>query len=115
MQTVEEVIEWLSDYIGHIYDRPEMYVETLGELDAVLFTVHTVWGNIVGRYHQMFSANAELCENSEFGSAQGSEEFRTVITNAVAYAKVVDHWRKVDERLGIQFVAKPLQSGAMEK
>jgi hypothetical protein len=111
MQTVEEVLDWLSDHIGHIYSRPEMYAETLCELDAVLFTVHTVWGNIAGRYPQMVFANADLCENSDFGGARGFADFRTVIpvTESAAYARVVDHWRKVDEGLGVQFVAKPLQ------
>jgi hypothetical protein len=51
--TIREAVEnpsaFLMKMIGSLYDRPQMYVRRLGELNALLYFTHFLWANVAGQ------------------------------------------------------------------
>jgi hypothetical protein len=102
MKTAEEILRWLTDTIGHIYERPEMYACTLRELDHTLYSYHFLLGFITEQ-GDIMGALADLCKGKYRSAISNDHEGSRVIERPqlVDFKLVLDHWQKVDAQVGL--------------
>ena len=62
MKSPEATSAFVHDLIVWIYDRPEMYGRTVGEVDTLLYYLHCVWAEITEKTGQFNDIRANEME-----------------------------------------------------
>ncbi len=93
--------------IGTLYKSPQMYVRRLGELDALLYFTHFLWAHIGGQREHYLRMGGW-----SFHELEGYDELKQLVksdlsehSQALEFAPIVNFWRQVDARIGIDPVA----------
>lgn len=108
MKSAQEIVNYLAQMIGYVYERPLMYGENAGGVDLLLWSHHTTWAFIVGRQNDLRQVMDEILEREECGSANFSTRYARNHPSAAdseVTAYVVSQWSEISRRLGILAVA----------
>jgi hypothetical protein len=103
----------LQSMLVWIRERPQNYCPTIGEVDSVLYFLHSTWAKFTDRDEELKTAiqanlrDDELLDGTrrvKFISTRGDnvEEIRN---NLRELEPIQNFWRRVDEALGIREVA----------
>jgi hypothetical protein len=102
----KEPAAFLLMMIGTLYNRPQMYVRRLGELNSLLYFTHVLWANIASQ-----TTNYILMGGWSFTKLAGYDQLEellesdvTLYSDAKDFAPVVNFWRSVDAHIGISAV-----------
>jgi hypothetical protein len=90
---------FLLGMIGTLYDRPQGYAQTIGELNSLLWFAHLLWSGVAGRRSDFVDVRSR---NYDEEFARQCEELRLLpISDKQALAVIVDLWRRIDSEVGI--------------
>lgn len=104
MKTTEQVIDFLTSKIGHVYARPLMYGGTAEGVDNILHVYHELWADIMERRDDYDSIRYRVYSEQECGSAGFATRYQlnhSISTQTEIAKYVVDQWKKVSELLGV--------------
>ncbi len=98
MKTTDQVIEFITSRIGHIYARPLMYGGTAEGVDNILHLYHELWADIVERKENYDNIRQQIYKEQECGSAGFARRYQsnhsnTPETETAIY--VVEQWKKI--------------------
>ena len=97
-------LAFVQGMLGCLYCNPRGYVQTVGELNALLWFVHHLWAGIADREAEFLDVRCNLY-NQEF--ADEVECMRSQpISDLEACRTVAGLWKQIDSALGLH--AAPL-------
>lgn len=104
MKPSEMPAEFIVTMIGNLYDRPQMYVRTVRELDSLLYFTHYLWAEIADRREEYLRLGGW-----EFGKYIDRSELDRLIESTVGhdlhsrdeFQAAIQYWQQVDRRIGI--------------
>lgn len=101
MLSPPQIIARLDDIIAHIYSRPRMYGQTVGEIDVTLSSYHIFWAIVQERESEFYDAIAAVEENTcrRFGDTFQIEN--PGASDEAVLGHLLAQWRSVSERLNI--------------
>jgi hypothetical protein len=104
MKTTDQILEYLSDRIGHVYFRPLMYGGSPGSVDLILYYYHELWSEILECQDDFNEYSQKVHQDENCGSSDFSTRF--IINNPGAsdedIAKyIVIQWMKISKLLKI--------------
>ncbi len=104
MKSTDQVIEFITSRIRHIYARPLMYGGSAKGVDNILHLYHELWADIVERKEDYENIRQHIYKEQECGSAGFASRYQLNHSNSsetetVKY--VVEQWKKISERLGM--------------
>lgn len=101
MKSGEEMRQFLENLMGWGFDRPWMYGGSPSATDTVFWHWRMIWAELMDRQGDFFTAisRGEDPDIPEPSVHHYSQEFST---DPNAYKDIVDFWRRVDDRLGIE-------------
>lgn len=104
----EETEEVIRRIIGGIYDRPQMYGRTLGELHTLLHYMHLLWSTLTDCEDSYSSVWMDYHHNLGFNMTTGpvTDENRTNPVESRASDGVetlVDYWSTLDDKVGLDW------------
>ena len=101
MLSPPEIVARLNDIIAHIYLRPKMYAQTIGEIDAVLWSYHWFWAMVQEQESAFHDAIAAVEENTCRRFAGTFQIENPGASDEAVLAHLLSQWRIVSERLRI--------------
>ncbi len=100
VRRTEETVAWLTDQIGHICSRPEMYAQSKLEIDEILMHLHSVLGYMLGRENELRQrASRHICKTESSRMPRG---WATRGRTREQLQPVADFWLQLDRKLGIE-------------
>ncbi len=104
MKSPEAASAFVHDLIHWIYDRPEMYGRTVGEVDTVVYYLHLVWAEISEKRREFDDVRIEemekVSDHPALGFVTDAERVQPIREDGRrALDSVVDYWKAVDLRL----------------
>jgi hypothetical protein len=102
MKTAQEVLDETLKIIAAMYRLPEKYGPTPCAFNALLYQIHYLWSYVSDRERELIAVHSELCK-SEFPEPKVPEGyFEPWKPDTDAWRLVLQHWKNVDERMGLQ-------------
>jgi hypothetical protein len=95
----EKPLEYLQGMLGNYYKNPAGYAQTVGELDAILWSAHHFWAGLADRETEFVNVRCDLYNNR---SAKRIERVRmAAIDDAESVKVVVNLWNDIDRKLNL--------------
>lgn len=101
MLSPPQIATRLNDIIAHIYSRPKMYGQTVGEIDVVLWSYHWFWAIVQQRESEFHDAIESVEGNTTSSFTDVFERQNPGASEDAVVAHLLTQWRIVSERLGI--------------
>ena len=104
MKTTEQILEYLSNRIGHIYFRPLMYGSSPDSVDQILYYYHELWSDILERFDEFRECSQKVHKEQQCGSLDFSTRFKENhpgATDVEIVKYVVTQWMKISELLRV--------------
>ena len=104
MKSIDQILQFITGRIGHIYFRPLMYGGTPEEVDLILHYYHELWAEIVDQREQYQEISRAMHQEEDTGAAGFARSFMknnpdAADTEVVTY--IVNQWMKIGEKLNI--------------
>lgn len=101
MLSSPQIIARLNDVIAHIYSRPKMYGQTVGEIDVVLWSYHWFWAMVQQRESEFHDAIEAVEANTVRRFAATFREENPGASEDDILAHLLTQWRIISGRMGI--------------
>jgi hypothetical protein len=107
MRNAEQILAFVLWQIGNVYRRPRMYGVAGEEVEGVLWVYHNVWAEIVDRRGDFGSAVQDVAARQGHGAWAPANHFRREVALGTNPSEedvtkyVIDHWKLIDEELGL--------------
>lgn len=105
MKTINQIIDFIEERIGHIYFRPWMYGGDSSGTDMLLHYYHELWAEIYNRHDDYEKIRRNMEQEQGCGSANFSTRFKVNnpdLSDEKVTDYVVDQWKKISEQMNIQ-------------
>jgi hypothetical protein len=109
MKTAEEVAQHLEEIITNIYLRPNLYGETVAEVERALWVYHGIWAYVMERNDEFFSALQNAGEAADAGADSFEHVYRKLHPDAHEHevlASMLKQWAMITTRFGIPIPAE---------
>ncbi len=101
----EKPLEFMQGMLGNYYKRPAAYAQTVGELDAILWTAHHAWAGLADRESEFIRVRCDLY--NERASKLIQRARMAPATDSESVKVVINLWNKIDRKLKLN--ARPEQ------
>ncbi len=104
VKTAKQILNFLTERIGHIYFRPLMYCDSPGSIDQTLHYYHELWSEITEQKESYFDFRTNLLLKEGCGSSDFATHFQKTNPGASEEAIVkytIKQWKIISEALKI--------------
>lgn len=110
----EEPISVVRGMIGWVYEKPHAYARTVGEIDSILYCLHGLWAQFLGKrsQYERVRSGADIAEGNGAAGLSDAERIQLIDLNGdCLLSAVLAHWKDVDRRFE-QVLGQPRSGGS---
>lgn len=95
----ENPLAFVQGMLGSLYANPQGYVQTVGELSALLWFVHHLWAGIANRQSEFVDTRCGIYDQEFAGVAEGISGHS--VADLESRRVVVELWKRIDQAMNI--------------
>ncbi|REJ70606.1 MAG: hypothetical protein DWQ31_00740 [Planctomycetota bacterium] len=99
--------EFVRKVISRLYERPEMYGQTLGEVDLALYLLHLVWAVICDRRDEYEKARGAYnffeLESNEGPVPRGHHINPVSSRSSEGVEEIIAYWSTLDQKIHLDW------------
>jgi len=106
MKAAPEIVSTIAVMIHSVYEAPQNAVRDVGELDAVLYTLHWLYADAVGQLDDFVRVRWTHFERDVCGfqAKLAKKESHISVDCRTDGWEFIDEWKRLDVELGIPVV-----------